>query len=208
MVFILDGIYFYAPWGSTVDSKGCRSIYGLVSGAAAVVATQRSELNITGNKITLTISNYSDTSCTTLANTIVAQSKYTPISYVQTNIIYLDSDTSEYKKWSTQPINALRVDITYESANLTCNSSSCDLSTISRGCISGTLSNGGSVDYTSCQFGSQPKPLYTLAYKNDFNEIMFGTNRTLSSDSVSNYAGDSDANRHKYILANERYSVK
>ncbi|MDH4261748.1 MAG: hypothetical protein OEV78_01750 [Spirochaetia bacterium] len=203
IIFFIDGKYYYKPWGATVNSKGCTSDYGLVSGAVAVVASHKTELEIVGTNMTLTINNYSDTNCVTLANTIIAKSTLATNLYVQTQIIYYDIDKLEYKTWSREPVSAINVNITNVSAELTCKTSSCNLATISKGCATGTLSNGAKYDYAACQFAGQPKPLYTLVYRNNFNELMFGTSH--SPGSGPSFSGDTESNRHKYIYANNRY---
>ena len=210
LVYTIDGTYYYSPWGASIDSNGCMGVDSNSDGRKDM--SVRYTLELKTENMTYTKESFSDTLCATLDSTIISQSTYTTGAYISSKRIYYDSSADEYKTWSDEPVQALAMDITYVSSALTCKSDSCVIAYSSlaklNSCENGSLTVDQEYDYTACEFKDQPATLYSLVYKNNFNEIVFGAKYVLTTDSVTEYAGDSDANRYKYLLVNFRYSQK
>lgn len=203
----VEGTYYYAAWGTSPDSTGCIN-YDSNSDSVSD-ASIKTTLELAASTMTLTRTGYSDTDCNTLDYTIVATSDYSVGADTSTYIIQQDLTTSEYSLWSAEPVTAVAMDLTYVKAELTCETASCvTLFTVSinaAGCSTGTLSANTAYDYTDCQFSGQPQPLYSVAYKNNFDELIFGHEYAFDTDPVSRYNGKTTDTRYKYLLINEKF---
>lgn len=212
LIFFIDGTYYYAPWLASVDSTGCLGVDTSTPRDGQADISMKKILVFAGQAMTVTTETFTDTSCVTLDSTITENYTIKTGAYIDSTRIYYDYTTNEYLKWSEQVVPALALDITYTTASLNCVSDTCvtgyNMLIALNNCSSGTLIINQDYDYTTCQFANQPGTLYTLIYRSNLDDIVFGASHVLSSETTGSFAGDTEANRHKYLYVNERYSLK